>query len=345
MAKDERTLKERMETRKENYLLRLDTHIDMFNQSLSRNAPVLSQLVSALTVGYALYEGVSVWIGAPIWAAIMVGIVAAGAIETVGFMAVDERDKAEAHNRHMTDDVNKVDTNKSHDYVNATFWITLSIVGVIEALPALVGAFRGTMEVGGVLFRCSLLVFPLLSRLGANLYAFRSVRLAAESEVAGKLLDAKSKAEKLEAEDHEFEKMKRQADLEAYKAKLLQDADIERQKALTDLRIKEQKAAAKLSETEPKKVFSSGRSIEENFPESIQKVSPENVGKQLVLYYKDNPGALLEDAAKHVGWSVPAVSKEVSGLVDSGVFHAEKQGRRKVITVNGQHEKYLAGEL
>jgi len=341
----ERTLKERMETRKENYLLRLDTHIDMFNQSLSRNAPVLSQLVSALTVGYALYEGVSKWIGAPIWAAVMVGIVAAGAIETVGFMAVDERDKAEAHNRHMTDDVSKVDTNKSHDYVNATFWITLSIVGVIEALPALVGAFWGTMEVGGVLFRCSLLVFPLLSRLGANLYAFRSVRLAAESEVASKLMDAKNKAEKLDAEDHEFEKMKRQADLEAYKAKLLQDADIERQRALTDLRIKEQKAVIKLSENEHKKISTSGRSVEENFPESIQKVSGESVGRELVLYYKANPGAKLEDAAQHVGWSVPAISKEVSSLVDIGVFHAEKQGRRKVITVNGNHEQFLAGEL
>lgn len=69
------------------------------------------------------------------------------------------------------------------------------------------------------------------------------------------------------------------------------------------------------------------------------------IGRELVLYYKANPGAKLEDAAQHVGWSVPAVSKEISGLVDLGVFHAEKQGRRKVITVNGNHEQFLTGEL
>jgi hypothetical protein len=100
-AKPEIPLKDRMAQRKEDYLLRLDTHIDMFNQSLSRNAPVLSQLVSALTVGYALYEGVARWIGAPTWAAIIVGIISAGAIETVGFMAVDEGERL--CRRHLLD--------------------------------------------------------------------------------------------------------------------------------------------------------------------------------------------------------------------------------------------------
>jgi hypothetical protein len=72
---------------------------------------------------------------------------------------------------------------KASAYVGATFWITLSIVAVVEALPALFGAYRGTAAFSEVLFRCSLLLFPLLSRLGANLYAFRSVRLAADTTV------------------------------------------------------------------------------------------------------------------------------------------------------------------
>lgn len=182
-VKPEMPLKDRMAQRKENYLLRLDTHIDMFNQSLSRNAPVLSQLVSALTVGYALYEGVARWMGAPTWAAVLVGVIAAGAIETVGFMAVDERDQGEAHNRRTADAARHVDVTKANAYVSATFWITLSIVAVVEALPALWFAYRGTATFGEVLFRCSLLLFPLLSRLGANLYAFRSVRLAADTSV------------------------------------------------------------------------------------------------------------------------------------------------------------------
>lgn len=146
----------------------------------------------------------------------------------------------------------------------------------------------------------------------------------------------------IDAENREFERLRKQAELEAYRIELAQKAELERERAMADLRIREQKAAAKtLSTKVSEKVLPAG-SVAETITESVQKVSSDNVGKQLVIFYKSNPGALLEDAAKHVGWSVPAVSKEVSSLVDVGVFHAEKRGRRKVITVNGNHEQYLA---
>jgi hypothetical protein len=134
------------------------------------------------------------------------------------------------------------------------------------------------------------------------------------------------------------------AEIEAKKrsALLESEAKAEAIRLAATAKVERAKAGGKLSGDDRKNVSASSRSVGENFPESIQKVSSGDVGKRLVLYYKDNPGAKLEDAARHVGWSVPVVSKEVSSLVDMGVFHAEKHGRRKVITVNGNHEAYLA---
>lgn len=185
---------------------------------------------------------------------------------------------------------------------------------------------------------------------------------AAENAAKAALLDAERKAEDerqraiteqraeaerqrqaaIDAENREFDRQRKQAELEAYRIELQQKAELERERAMADLRIKEQKAAAKtVSVNVSGKVSSPGRNAESD-TKSIQKVSGESIGKKLVIFYKNNPGALMEDAANHVGWSVPAVSKEVSSLVDLGVFHAEKQGRRKMITVNGNHEQYLA---
>ena len=103
--------------------------------------------------------------------------------------------------------------------------------------------------------------------------------------------------------------------------------------------------AGKLSEKPATTLSTGGRIVAEKLSESVEKVSAEQLGRALVLYYMGNPGAKLEDAATHVGWSVPAVSKEIATLVDLGVFHSEKVGRRKVVTVNGTHQEYLDGTL
>lgn len=53
------------------------------------------------------------------------------------------------------------------------------------------------------------------------------------------------KRDEIEAENREFERQRKLAELEAYKLKLEQDAEIRREKALASLRIKEQKLVAK----------------------------------------------------------------------------------------------------
>lgn len=51
----------------------------------------------------------------------------------------------------------------------------------------------------------------------------------------------------IDAENREFERQRKQAELEAYRIELQQKAELERERALADLRIKEQKAAVKNS--------------------------------------------------------------------------------------------------
>ena len=170
------TLKERMEARKENFMLRVGTHTDMIGEGLSKITPLMTQATSALCVGYASYEGVNMFFDAHWTIAVLVGLVAGVATEGIGFVAVDERDKAEAHNRRTSDPAQRIDMTKAHAYVYGSFVITLAIVAAFESVPAVIRFINGQASLAEVLFRCGLLVVPFASRLGANIFAFRSVR-------------------------------------------------------------------------------------------------------------------------------------------------------------------------
>jgi|GEM_PF-2595311 len=186
------------------------------------------------------------------------------------------------------------------------------------------------------------MLYPFFTLAGAGLYAFHEYLKEIQIDTQYEKDTARADQELDTQSDRELKRQRQQVDLDAYKAKLTQDVELDRERALAGLRIKEKKAAVKLSDKDTKNLSTGGELSGGNFPESVEKVSGESLGKKLVMYYKANPGAKFEDAAMHVGWSVPAVSKEISTLVGIGVFDAVKEGRRKVVTVNGRHEEYLA---
>lgn len=177
-------LSERMALRKRNAGLYVGTHAAIIGQTLSDIAPVMTQAVSALTVGYATFEGVQHYFGTHWLLSIFVGLIAAIAVEAVGFVAVDERDKAEAHNRRTPDKTQHVDTTKAQIYVASSFVVTIALVATFESVPAVVRWWGNEAALGEMLFRVGLLVFPFLSRLGANLFAFRSVREGVDHSAA-----------------------------------------------------------------------------------------------------------------------------------------------------------------
>lgn len=139
------------------------------------------------------------------------------------------------------------------------------------------------------------------------------------------------------AENREFERQREQARLEAYRIELRQKAELDRERALVDLRIKEQKAAVKVSETVSKTHVSTVATPVNGFQETNQ----ETIEKLIVRFLKNNPGTKLDDIAAQFDTTKSNVSKKVTALVKLGVLHEERQGNRRVVTVNGNHETYL----
>lgn len=307
-------LSERMALRKRNAGLYVGTHAAIVGQTLSDIAPVMTQAVSALTVGYATFEGVQHYFGTHWLLSILIGIIAAIAVEAVGFVAVDERDKAEAHNRRTPDKTQHVDTTKAQIYVASSFVVTIALVATFESAPAVVRWWGNEASLGEMLFRVGLLVFPFLSRLGANLFAFRSVR---------------------EGVDHSA------GDLELRVLELTLRKD--------EMRAKYAAKVAKYDSRKPFPVagngFPSVATVENNGNHQAEQLSEtiqETIEKTIVRFLKENPGARLEDIAAHAQTTKGTVSKKVGPLVDAGVLDEVREGKRRILKVNGNHEKFLA---
>ncbi len=65
------------------------------------------------------------------------------------------------------------------------------------------------------------------------------------------------------------------------------------------------------------------------------------IGKQIVRYLIDHPGALQDEIAGALDVSVSTISREMKALTTDGVLHTEKIGRRLAASVNGGHQAYL----
>lgn len=308
----ELALKERMETRKENFMLRVDTHTDMIGMGLSKITPLMTQATSALCVGYASYEGVNTYFDAHWSIAVLVGLVAGIATEGIGFIAVDERDKAEAHNRRTTDKAQHVSMAKGNAYVAGSFLITMAIVAAFESVPALIRYYDGSAILAEVLFRCGLLVFPFLSRLGANLFAFRAVRESVDTL----------------SDDQELRRLK----LSLAKQELIA------------------KSAARVEKVGAKSIAKPAEEMATQSATS-QKVKPVSrpIGYDeqmaMLTIYQSEPTLSDEKMAVRIGKSKKTIQDLLADLAAKEVVHIQKGGRGKTVTVNGKFSAFQAGEI
>lgn len=177
-----------------------------------------------------------------------------------------------------------------------------------KVIPAWAGWQAGTVDTSHAIQASVGILYPFFTLAGAVLFAFHEYLQSVEQDIDHDKLTERQRDNILWQDDREYRNREREV-----------------------------KLSLKLSKTQPKMLSETVSPEVDTFAESVD----ESVGKQIVRYFMVNPGAKLEDVAGGVGKSVPVVSKEVSALVDLGVLHAEKQGRRKVVTVNGNHEQYL----
>lgn len=141
-------------------------------------------------------------------------------------------------------------------------------------------------------------------------------RAIAEAEAA----EQRQRQAQIDAENREFERQRKVAELEAYTRKLAQDADLERERALTDLRIKEQKAAAKVIKPDSKS---------DSKPDSVNHESTESgtSDESIVLgFFSGNPLASQRDAAKKTGISQPKISRILNRLESDEIIHRNGNG-------------------
>ena len=186
-----------------------------------------------------------------------------------------------------------------------------------------------------------------VAEAAAQLAEAKAAKLAeeAKAEAEHQRIVAEQRAEAdrqrqaaIDAENREFERQRKQAELEAYRIELQQKAELDRERAMADLRIKEQKAAAKVSES----VSKNNVSVVATPEAKVSETDSETIEKLIVRFLKAKPGAKLDDIAAHVDTTKGNVSKKITALVDMGVLHEERQGNRRVVTVNGNHEQFLA---
>lgn len=182
----------------------------------------------------------------------------------------------------------------------------------------------------------------------AKLAEVKAAKLAEEAKAQAeyrRLMDEqraeadRQRQAQIDAENREFERQRKAAELEAYRIELQQKAELERERALADLRIKEQKAAVKLESKKPE----TGKRMETE--QKPQMETERELMKRMIAIYQSNPTASNRKVADEIGVSHTTVSDLLSNLVSKEVVHVEKSGRGKAVTVNGKLSAFLAGEL
>jgi CRP-like cAMP-binding protein len=153
--------------------------------------------------------------------------------------------------------------------------------------------------------------------------AAEMLQAAAIAKVEQEQLEAAQRAEEerqaalqREAEDREFDRRKKEAELNAYELKLAQDAAIEREQAMMDLRIKEQRASAKIIKPDSKHDSGSDSGNQKGLDYEFV----------VIDYFARNPLASQRTAADETGISQSKVSKTLTALESRGIIHRNGNG-------------------
>lgn len=193
-----------------------------------------------------------------------------------------------------------------------------------DVIPAWANWYEGKMELAEAIRSSVSILLPFFTLTGAGMLAIHEY------------------LEQITADEEYIKEVSRQRDDISWQ----DDRDFKLAEREVKLSAKLSKAGLQPVAKVSQKLSTTGESNQGNFHESsgesFNESSGESIGKKIVRYLMENPGAKQEDVAAHIDRSVPVVSKEIKTLVELGVLHSEKKGTRKIVTVNGNHETYLA---
>lgn len=316
---------------KDNVLFLVETLSEGSGDALTLMTPLMTQVGSALAVGFAVEENVYRLTDSRVAAVIAGGLVAV-AVEGVSFTAVTKRDKAAAHNRRTADPTKHLDVDKANQLVAQSFWVTLLIVVVLESVPALLQWLWGMMDTQEALFRMGLAVLPFLSRIGARLFSFAAIVNDVDTS----------------ADDRELRRLR----LKLQKEELVQK-HLSRVRALDTGKSAPPlaPASARLSAITPATTgepVSEADAVEAAVADAIADVG-RRAGREeqlkMLAIYQQEPTISDERMAARIGWSKKTVQTLLDELWTKEVVEVQREGKGKRVMVNGKLPAFLAGEI
>ena len=320
---------------KDNVLFLVETLSEGSGDALTLMTPLMTQVGSALAVGFAVEENVYRLTDSRVAAVIAGGLVAV-AVEGVSFTAVTKRDKAEAHNRRTSDPAQQVDVERANQLVNQSFWVTLLIVVVLESVPALLQWLWASMDTQEALFRMGLAVLPFLSRIGARLFSFAAI----VNDVDTSADDRELRRLRLKLQKEEL-MTKHQARVRAIEAgkSASKSAPASAPKLAPKSAIDPATSGEPMSEADAAEA-----AVADAVADAGRRAGREEQLKMLTIYQED-PTISDERMAARIGWSKKTVQTLLDELREKEVVDVQREGKGKRVTVNGKLPAFLAGEV
>lgn len=196
----------------------------------------------------------------------------------------------------------------------------LAIYGIVieglmlgyKVLPAWAEWYAGDIDLSHAIQAVVGILYPAFTLAGAILFAFHEYLEEVQADRHhAKVVERESKTIAIE-DDREFERQRRQIELDAMKAKLAQDAEIEREKALAAIRIKEAKSTNDVQKT--KKV------------DTNKRPKKQIVMRKMIGHYRENPHLAHREMAELVGVSKSTVSNYLDELGQQNIVHVNGNG-------------------
>lgn len=182
-----------------------------------------------------------------------------------------------------------------------------------KVIPAWAGYYNGQVDLSHAIQAGVGILYPFFTLAGAILFAFHEYLETVQGD-----------------EDYEKQTARQRDNTEWEDERRFKNAE------------REAKLAAKVSKIVSVNIAKTDVSQADTPVTDVSETSQETIEKLIVRFLKNNPGAKLETIAANVDTTKGNVSKKLTALIDMGILHEERQGNRRVVTVNGNHEQFLA---
>lgn len=275
-----------------NYRNKLDTGVNNIGYTIVRLAPIIAPIPALATLLDATNYAVYAWF-------VVFGV------ELTGYAIGEQSVKAI-----------RLQVFKVRHLVWALVVYGIVIEGLMlgyKVLPAWAEWYAGRIDLSHAIQAVVGILYPAFTLAGAILFAFHEYLEEVQTDREhAKLVRRESEATAQE-DDREFERQRRQIELDAMRQKALQDAEIEREKALSAIRIKEAKTAQKGAQ---KDESANGQ----------RRPKKEVVMRRMIDHYRENPLIGQRDMANLVGVSKGTVSNYLGELGRQGIVHVNGSG-------------------